>query len=50
MAHSLTNVIRGKHPGLLNLGSILSGLSLEKVLDELHFWGLARRKKVIGKS
>lgn len=25
------------------------GMSLEKVLDELHFWGLAHRKKVIGK-
>jgi DNA-binding HxlR family transcriptional regulator len=25
------------------------GLSLEKVLDELHFWGLSHRKKVIGK-
>lgn len=25
------------------------GLSLEKVLDELHFWGLLHRKKVIGK-
>lgn len=25
------------------------GLSLEKVLDELHFWGLAHRKEVIGK-
>ncbi|MBO9701026.1 MAG: helix-turn-helix transcriptional regulator [Sporocytophaga sp.] len=25
------------------------GLSLEKVLDELHVWGLAHRKKVIGK-
>jgi DNA-binding HxlR family transcriptional regulator len=25
------------------------GLSLGKVLDELHFWGLAHRKKVIGK-
>lgn len=25
------------------------GLSLEKVIDELHFWGLAHRKKVIGK-
>jgi DNA-binding HxlR family transcriptional regulator len=24
------------------------GLSLEKVLDELHFWGLSHRKKVIG--
>ena len=23
------------------------GLSLEKVLDELHFWGLAHRQKVI---
>lgn len=26
------------------------GLSLEKVLDELHFWGLAHRQKVIGES
>jgi DNA-binding HxlR family transcriptional regulator len=25
------------------------GLSLEKVLDELHFWGLAHREKIIGK-
>ena len=25
------------------------GTSLEKVLDELHFWGLAHRKKIIGK-
>lgn len=25
------------------------GLSLEKVLDALHFWGLLHRKKVIGK-
>ncbi len=25
------------------------GLSLEKVLDELHFWGLTHRKKIIGK-
>lgn len=24
------------------------GLSLEKVIDELHFWGLAHRKMVIG--
>ena len=25
------------------------GLSLEKVLDELHFWGLLHRERVIGK-
>ncbi len=25
------------------------GLSLEQVLDALHYWGLAHRKKVIGK-
>lgn len=24
-------------------------MSLEKVLDELHFWGLSHRKKIIGK-
>jgi DNA-binding HxlR family transcriptional regulator len=26
------------------------GLSLEKLLDELHFWGLAHREEVIGKK
>ena len=25
------------------------GKSLEKVMDELHFWGLAHRKQIIGK-
>jgi len=25
------------------------GLSLGKVLDELHFWGLAHREKIMGK-
>jgi DNA-binding HxlR family transcriptional regulator len=25
------------------------GLSLEKVLDELHFWGLTHRKEILGK-
>lgn len=25
------------------------GMSLEKVIDELHFWGLSHRKEVIGK-
>ena len=26
------------------------GLSLEKVMDELHYWGLAHREKVMGKT
>jgi DNA-binding HxlR family transcriptional regulator len=25
------------------------GMSLEKVMDELHFWGLAHRHKILGK-
>ncbi len=25
------------------------GLSLEKVMEELHYWGLSHRKKIIGK-
>lgn len=25
------------------------GLSLEKVMEELHYWGLAHRKQIIGK-
>jgi DNA-binding HxlR family transcriptional regulator len=24
------------------------GMSLEKVMDELHYWGLAHRKKIMG--
>jgi len=25
------------------------GMSLEKVIEELHYWGLAHRKRIIGK-
>ena len=25
------------------------GMSLEKLMDELHYWGLAHRKKIMGK-
>lgn len=25
------------------------GMSLEKVMEELHYWGLAHRKKIMGK-
>ena len=25
------------------------GMSLEKVMDELHYWGLTHRKKIMGK-
>jgi DNA-binding HxlR family transcriptional regulator len=25
------------------------GMSLEKVIDELHYWGLSHRKEIIGK-
>jgi hypothetical protein len=27
---------------------IRHGMSLEKGIEELHFWGLAHRKKIIG--
>ncbi len=36
-------------PATVEYSITLHGLSLEKVLDELHYWGLAHRKKVIGK-
>lgn len=36
-------------PPTVEYSITLHGLSLEKVLDELHYWGLAHRKKVIGK-
>jgi DNA-binding HxlR family transcriptional regulator len=40
--------VRNTFPPTVEYSITPHGLSLEKVLDELHFWGLAHRKKVIG--
>jgi DNA-binding HxlR family transcriptional regulator len=38
----------GTFPPTVEYSITPHGLSLEKVLDELHFWGLAHREQVIG--
>jgi hypothetical protein len=43
--------LRGKRfPADSNIVKITEhGRSLEKVMEELHYWGLAHRKQIIGK-
>ena len=44
-------ILRNVHntfPPTVEYSITAHGLSLEKVLDELHFWGLLHREKVIG--
>jgi DNA-binding HxlR family transcriptional regulator len=41
--------VRDSFPPTVMYSITAHGMSLEKVLDELHFWGLAHRKEVIGK-
>lgn len=41
--------VRDTFPPTVEYSITPHGLSLEKVLDELHFWGLTHRKEVIGK-
>lgn len=41
--------VRDTFPPTVEYSITQHGLSLEKVLTELHYWGLAHRKKVIGK-
>lgn len=41
--------VRNTFPPTVEYSITDHGMSLEKVLDELHFWGLAHRKKVLGK-
>ena len=36
-------------PSMIEYTITAHGKSLEKVLEELHFWGLSHRKQVIGK-
>lgn len=45
----ITREVRNTFPPTVEYSITPHGLSLEKVIDELHFWGLAHRKKVIGK-
>lgn len=36
-------------PPTVNYSITEHGMTLEKVLNELHYWGLAHRKKIMGK-
>lgn len=41
--------VRDTFPPTVEYSITAHGLSLEKVIDELHFWGLAHRQEVIGR-
>ncbi len=41
--------VHGTFPPTVEYTITEHGKSLEKVLEELHYWGLAHRKEVIGK-
>lgn len=45
----ITREVHDTFPPTVEYSITPHGLSLEKVIDELHFWGLAHRKEVIGK-
>jgi DNA-binding HxlR family transcriptional regulator len=41
--------VRDTFPPTVEYSITPHGLSLEKVIDELHYWGLAHRQEVIGR-
>jgi len=45
----LTRVVHDTIPQTIEYSITPHGQSLEKVIEELHFWGLSHRKEVIGK-
>lgn len=45
----IKRTVHNTFPPTVEYSITAHGMSLEKVMDELHFWGLAHRKKVIGK-
>lgn len=44
----ITKTVHSTFPPVIEYAITQYGKSLEKVLDELHFWGLMHRKEVIG--
>ncbi|WP_462265102.1 winged helix-turn-helix transcriptional regulator [Mucilaginibacter sp.] len=44
----ITKTVHSTFPPVIEYAITQHGKSLEKVLDELHFWGLMHRKEVIG--
>lgn len=45
----ITRDVYDTFPPTVEYSITAHGKSLEKVLEELHYWGLAHRKKIIGK-
>jgi len=45
----ITRTVRDTFPPTVEYAITEHGKSLEKVMEELHYWGLAHRKEVIGK-
>lgn len=45
----ITRTVYDAFPPVVEYAITPHGLSLNKVLEELHYWGLSHRKKVIGK-
>jgi len=45
----ISRVVYDSFPPKVQYSITKHGMSLEKLLDELHFWGLLHRKTVIGK-
>ena len=44
----ITREVHDSFPPRVEYSITKHGMSLEKVLDELHFWGLAHRVEVLG--
>lgn len=44
----ITRAVHNTFPPTVEYTITTHGLSLEKVLDELHFWGLVHRKEIMG--
>ncbi|SKC81979.1 winged helix-turn-helix transcriptional regulator [Ohtaekwangia koreensis] len=45
----ITRNVYDTFPPTVEYSITAHGKSLEKVMDELHYWGLAHRKKIMGK-
>ncbi len=46
----LTRAVYDTFPPTVEYTITAHGQSLERVMDELHYWGLAHRKKIMGKK
>lgn len=45
----INRVVHDTFPPMVEYSITAHGKSLEKVMEELHYWGLAHRKEIMGK-